>query len=246
MARLRVGTSGWNYRHWREIFYPRHLKQAQWLGHYATRFDTVEINSTFYRLPRPEYIERWYESVPEGFLFAVKGSRFLTHVKRLADSGESLDRFIDLIYGFGDKAGPLLWQLPPNMQRDEDRLAAFAGALPGGLRHAFEFRHQSWFTEKVMAILDNAGAALCLADHPERPQPLELTTDWTYIRFHYGAGADGSYSETQLGSWSERIKGYLESDMDVYAYFNNDWQGHAIDNATQLLAQSDSKSGAQS
>ncbi len=230
---VRVGTSGWNYGHWRELFYPRGLKQSEWLAFYAGSFDTVEINATFYRLPKPEYVDGWAASVPDGFRFAVKGSRYLTHIKRLGDSGEPLDRFFDLMDRLGDKAGPVLWQLPPQLKRDDDRLAAFAGALPGGWRHAFEFRHESWFDQGVYDILDRAGAALCIADHPDRPQDFVLTADWTYLRLHHGE-AEGSYSGRQLEGWARRIREFTSGGADVFAFFNNDWKGYALDNARAL------------
>ncbi len=233
MAAARIGTSGWNYRHWRELFYPRGLAQSRWLGYYSQHFDTVEINATFYRLPRPQYVDGWREAVPDDFLFAIKGSRYLTHVKRLGDSGEAVDRFIDLTARLEQKAGPLLWQLPPNFKRDDDRLASFAGALPGGWRHAFEFRHQSWFVPEVYAILERAGAALCIPDHPELPAEPVLTTGWTYVRFHMGAEG-GSYSGRQLEEWARRIGGFTAAGADVYAYFNNDWMGYAIKDAQRL------------
>jgi uncharacterized protein YecE (DUF72 family) len=231
----RIGTSGWNYSHWRETFYPKGLRQAGWLGFYAREFDTVEINATFYRLPRPEYVANWAASTPEGFVFSIKGSRYLTHVKRLGDHGESLDRFFDLAGGLGEKAGPVLWQLPPLFHRDDDRLAAFAGALPGGWRNVFEFRHESWFDPAVYGILERAGAALCIADHPDRPAVRELTADFTYIRFHHG-GNEGSYTSLELEEWAGAIAGFRKAGIDVYAYFNNDWKGYALDNARELRA----------
>ena len=230
---IRVGTSGWNYRHWREIFYPGALPQKKWLEFYSGAFDTVEVNSTFYRLPKPEYVDNWAASTPEGFLFSVKGSRYLTHVKRLGDTGEPLDRFFDLLGRLGEKAGPVLWQLPPQLGRDDDRLSAFVGALPGGWRHAFEFRHPDWLCPEVYEILERAGMALCYGDHPERPQDHVLTAGWTYMRFHYGAEG-GRYSQAQLEAWVGRIIGHLDAGADVYAYFNNDTNGYALENAEQL------------
>ena len=233
MAAVRIGTSGWNYRHWRERFYPKGLAQSGWLAFYGQSFDTVEINATFYRLPRPQYVDGWREAVPEGFMFALKGSRYLTHIKRLSLTGEAVDRFIDLAARLGDRAGPLLWQLPPNFHRDDDRLAAFASALPGDWRHAFEFRHPSWFAPEVYDILERAGAALCIPDHPELPADPVLTAGWTYIRFHMGAEG-GRYSDRQLEEWADRIGGFTAAGTDVYAYFNNDWMGYAIEDARRL------------
>lgn len=232
---VRIGTCGWNYSHWRHLFYPAGLRQQDWLGYYASRFDTVEINATFYRLPRPQYVDRWHEATPDGFLFAVKGSRFLTHIKRLGETGESLDRFFDLVSRLKEKAGPVLWQLPPRMGRDDDRLAAFAGALPGGWRHAFEFRNPDWYAPGVYEILERAGAALCIPDHPDYPCEVKLTADWTYIRLHYGA-AGGCYDGEELKEWAARIRGFVSGGADVYVYFNNDGNGYALKNALELRA----------
>lgn len=239
---VRIGTSGWNYGHWRRLFYPQGLKQADWLSFYSQRFDTVEINATFYRLPRAEHVDRWREATPEGFLFAVKGSRYLTHMKRLADTGEPLDRFFDLLLRLGDKAGPVLWQLPPGMGRDNDLLAAFAGALPGGWRHAFEFRNPEWYDSAVYNILERAGAALCIPDHPDYPQEIMLTADWTYIRLHHGS-LEGCYSSDELSSWAKRISSLTGQGVDAYIYFNNDWNGHALDNARELGGMLGGRSG---
>lgn len=228
-----VGTSGWNYGHWRHCFYPPEVKPAEMLSYYAGRLPTVEINATFYRLPRREYVERWRDSVPEGFTFAVKGSRYLTHSKRLGDFGEPLDRFMDMVALLGDRCGPVLWQLPPRMTRDDDRLAAFVSALPGDRRHAFEFRDQSWYCREVYEILDNGGAALCIPDHPERHKELVLTAPWTYIRLHH-SGKDGLYAAEEVSSWAAVINGFARDGIDVYAYFNNDQKGYGIRNAIEL------------
>lgn len=233
-----IGTSGWNYDHWRQVFYPRGLKQSRWLRYYSSRFRTVEVNATFYRLPRPEYVERWRDTVPPDFVFAVKGSRFITHIKRLSDCGEPLERFMDTISGLDAKLGPILWQLPPRMKRDDERLAAFAASLTGKGRHTFEFRHPSWFCEDVYRILEDAGAALCIPDHPGLPQALVLTAGWTYIRLHY-SGRYGLYSKPSIAKWARIISEFSESGCDVYLYFNNDMQGYAIRNAEQLQAQLD-------
>lgn len=234
MPEVRIGTSGWNYSHWRELFYPKGLKQAEWLKFYSGSFNTVEINATFYRLPRPEYVKRWAEQTPGGFLFSIKGSRYLTHIKRLGDTGESVDRFFDLAKLLAEKAGPVLWQLPPSMKRSDDRLAAFAGALPEGWRHTFEFRHESWFCQEVYDILDRAGAALCIPVHPELPREVVLTAGWTYFRFHFG-GDDGLFTAKELGKWAGVMHGFVDEGADIYAYFNNDWQGFALRNARELV-----------
>jgi uncharacterized protein YecE (DUF72 family) len=233
---VRVGCSGWNYPHWRERVYPKGLPPSQWLEHYATLFDTVEVNSTFYRLPLPSAVARWVEQTPPGFVFAVKASRYLTHVKRLTDLGPGLERFYERIEPLLDaaKLGPVLWQLPERFHRNDERLAAALEQLPAG-RHCFEFRHESWFVEEVYSLLRARGAALVIGDHPRRPfQAHELTSDWTLVRFHHGRrGRGGNYSEAELEGWAQRIEGWRRG-ADVYAYFNNDWEGYAVRNGLWL------------
>jgi uncharacterized protein YecE (DUF72 family) len=231
-----VGCSGWNYAHWREVVYPKRLPQSRWLEHYATLFDTVEVNSTFYRLPKRDSVAYWVERTPDDFVFTVKASRYLTHIRRLTDLADGVERFYESVEPLvrSPKMGPVLWQLPANFHRDDDRLRAALAALPDG-RHAFEFRHESWFVPEVYELLRAHGAALVIGDHPERPfQPHELTTDWTFIRFHHGyRGRNGNYSESELEDWAERIEAWRRS-AEVYAYFNNDWHGFAVRNALRL------------
>jgi uncharacterized protein YecE (DUF72 family) len=231
-----VGCSGWNYPHWREVVYPKGLPARRWLEHYATLFGTVEINTTFYRLPKPEAVARWVAETPPEFVFTAKASRYMTHMKRLTDLEPALRRYYDAIEPLASslKLGPVLWQFPANFHRDEDRLAAALAILPEG-RHAFEFRHPSWFTADVLELLRAYGAALAYGDHPERAwQPLELTADWTLIRFHHGhRGRRGNYSESELREWAATLS-ELRSQAEIYAYFNNDWEGFAVANALRL------------
>jgi uncharacterized protein YecE (DUF72 family) len=233
---VRVGCSGWNYAHWRELVYPKGLPARRWLAYYAELFDTVEVNNTFYRLPRRESVAAWVAETPPDFRFAVKASRYLTHMKRLTDLGRGVERFYERIEPLvqSPKMGPVLWQLPENFHRNEERLGSALAGLPPG-RHCFEFRHPSWFREEVYALLREHGAALAIGDHPERPfQTYELTADWTFIRFHYGSrGRGGNYSERELEEWAQRIEGWCES-ADVYAYFNNDWSAYAVKNGVWL------------
>jgi uncharacterized protein YecE (DUF72 family) len=233
---VRIGCSGWNYAHWRERIYPKGLPARSWLAHYATLFDTVEVNTTFYRLPRRESVAGWVAASPPAFLFAVKASRFLTHMKRLTDVGQGMRRFYERIEPLvaSPKMGPVLWQLPENFHRNDGRLASALERVPPG-RHCFEFRHASWFCDEVYELLRAHGAALVIGDHPERPfQAHELTADWTFVRFHYGSrGRGGNYSERELGDWADRIGTWRES-ADVYAYFNNDWMGYAVQNGLRL------------
>jgi uncharacterized protein YecE (DUF72 family) len=238
-GRVLIGCSGWNYDHWRNgVFYPPRLPAKEWLAYYAARFDTVEVNATFYRLPRRETVARWVAGTPEGFVFAIKTSRYLTHVKRLQETGMHLPRLLERIEPLleSPKAGPLLWQLPGSFHRDDDRLAAALTAFPRGLRHAIEFRHESWFAPPVLELLRAHDVALVLADGPKVRafQQLELTAGFTFIRFHAGRrGRNGNYAPTELDEWAERIARWREAG-DVYAYFNNDWEGFAPRNAERL------------
>jgi uncharacterized protein YecE (DUF72 family) len=233
-----IGCSGWNYPHWREVVYPKGLPARRWLAHYATLFDTVEVNTTFYRLAKPAAVARWVQETPPDFVFAAKASRYMTHMKRLTDLEPSLARYYEAIepLAASPKLGPVLWQFPASFHRDEDRLADALAVLPAG-RHAFEFRHRSWFTSDVFELLRAYGAALAYGDHPERPwQPLELTTDWAFVRFHYGhRGRRGNYSESELQEWADRLSG-VRREAEIYAYFNNDWEGFAVANASRLKA----------
>ena len=238
MTEIRIGCSGWNYDHWRNgVFYPPRLAARDWLRFYAERFDTVEVNATFYRLPREAMVERWVEAVPPTFTFAVKVSRYVTHVLRLRDAGEHLDLLLERLgpLARSPQLGPLLWQLPPTFARDDARLADALAALPRRLRHAIEFRHPSWFDDDVYALLREHGVALVVGDRAEtrRTHPVELTADFAYVRFHHGGAEDGNYSHRELATWARRLREWSEQ-VDVYAYFNNDWEGYAVENATAL------------
>jgi uncharacterized protein YecE (DUF72 family) len=211
---------------------------SSWLEFYAQRFDTVEVNSTFYRLPRRDAVAHWVEQSPDDFLFAVKASRYLTHVKRLRDLGPGLERFLERIEPLlgSPKLGPLLWQLPPTFRRDRDRLADALARLPRELRHCIEFRHPSWFVEDTYALLREHEVALAIGDRPQVNafQAHELTADWTYVRFHGGTrGRRGNYSESELREWAVRMRDWSRT-HEVYAYFNNDWEGFAPRNAMLL------------
>jgi uncharacterized protein YecE (DUF72 family) len=236
MASLNIGCSGWIYRSWAGTFYPDRCPQRLWLEQYAKTFDTVEVNSTFYRLPKQEAVQAWVKRTPPGFVFTVKASRYLTHVKRLRDMEQGVERFWERIEPLTrtDKMGPVLWQLPPNFRRDDDRLAAALHFLPPG-RHAFEFRDKSWFVPEVLDLLRRHGVALTIAHHPERPWQLhELTADFTLVRLHFGArGRRGNYSETELREWARRIDGW-RARADTFVYLNNDWEAFAPRNAQRL------------
>jgi uncharacterized protein YecE (DUF72 family) len=208
-----------------------------WLQHYAQHFDTVEVNNTFYRLPLKTSVARWVEQTPPSFVFAVKASRYLTHVKRLTDLGSGIERYYERLEPLArsPKLGPVLWQLPATFRRDDNRLAAALAALPPG-RHCFEFRHASWFVEPVYDLLRERGAALVIGDRPEVKefQAHELTTDWTYVRFHYGSrGRRGNYSESELEEWAQLFEEWRR-EVEIFAYFNNDWEAFAVRNALWL------------
>jgi uncharacterized protein YecE (DUF72 family) len=233
-----IGCSGWNYRDWRETVYPKGLPAKRWLEHYAEIFRTVEINNTFYRLPNLSAVEGWAEQTPDDFVFTVKASRYLTHIKRLTDMKVGVERFYERIHPLisAGKLGPVLWQLPGNFRRDDERLVSAIEQLPAG-KHCFEFRHPSWFTGEIYDLLRANGIALVIGDHPERPfQTHEITADWTFIRFHYGhRGRNGNYSESELRDWRRRIDSWSAS-TEVFAYFNNDWNAYAVKNAQFLQA----------
>ena len=228
----RVGCSGWNYDHWRDgVFYPARCPASRWLSYYAERFDTVEVNSTFYRLPRRDAVARWAEQTPDGFVFAVKVSRYLTHVKRLRDVAVHLPLLLERIAPLADarKLGPLLWQLPPTFARDDARLSAELAAFPRDLRHAVELRHDSWFVPATFEVLAEHRVALVVAGRPVEP-----TADFTYVRFHGGVrGRRGNYSDAELVEWADTLR-RPAARGDVYAYFNNDWEGFAPRNASRL------------
>jgi uncharacterized protein YecE (DUF72 family) len=235
-AAVHLGTSGWNYADWRGRLYPHGLPPRRWLEHYARSFDTVEVNATFYRLASREAVAGWVAQTPPHFVFAVKASRFLTHMKRLTDMERGVERFYERIEPLVDsgKLGPVLWQLPERFHRDDDRLDGALERLPPG-RHCFEFRHPSWFTPEVFELLRARGVALVIQHHPARPfQPVEFTADWTFVRFHHGArGRRGNYSDTELDEWATRIDAWRR-EVEVFAYFNNGWEGFAVANAHAL------------
>jgi uncharacterized protein YecE (DUF72 family) len=237
MKPVRIGCSGWMYDDWRGRLYPDKLPKRRWLEEYARHFDTVEVNSTFYRLARRDAVAGWVSQTSPGFEFAVKASRYLTHIRRLVAIGDGINRFYQPLQPMieAGRLGPVLWQLPENFHRDDGRLAGWLEVLPPG-RHTIEFRHESWFVPEVLSMLRAHGVALTIGDHPSRPfQSHEATADWRFVRFHYGArGHAGNYSASEIETWARRIAQWRRHDA-VYAYFNNDWRGFAPANAKLLL-----------
>ena len=227
---MHVGTSGWQYRDWRGVLYPRGLPVRQWLEHYAREFATVESNSAFYRLPSRENFAAWRERTPAGFVMAVKASRYLTHIKRLRDPAEPVRRLLDRTEGLGERLGPILLQLPPTLRADPDLLDNCLRCFPDSVRVAVEPRHESWWTDETRTVLQSRGAALTWADRDSRPiTPLWRTTDWAYLRLH--ATPLPSYGKQALSGWAHRLLDTWSPDADSYVYFNNDHGGAAVRDA---------------
>jgi uncharacterized protein YecE (DUF72 family) len=236
IGQVRIGTSGWNYRHWRRRFYPPDLAVRDWFSFYSRSFDTVEINNTFYRLPGAEIFASWRQQAPSGFVYAVKASRFLTHLKKLKDPVEPLQRILGRARILGGHLGPVLYQLPPNWRCDLDRIRRFIAELPRDLQHVLEFRDPSWHIEEVQSLLRESGIAFCIHDLRGCASPCWITAQHVYLRFHGPARAayGGRYDHTHLATWAEKIVQLQASGRDVYAYFNNDENAYAVANACEL------------
>jgi len=234
-SKFHIGTSGFSYKHWQGRFYPEDLPQRKWLEYYAEHFDTVEINSSFYHLPRSPTCENWNKRVPEDFVYAMKASRFITHLKKLEDVEQALENFFEVIQPLGSKLGPVLFQLPPSLKKDLSLLRNFLAILPGGYRFVFEFRNSDWYDDDLFSLLDDTGTAFCIHDLPGKASPVETTGSFAYVRFHGAQQVYTSlYSDQELETWAGRLKNYAEKGLDVYAYFNNDIGGHAVENAESL------------
>jgi len=240
-GKVLIGTSGWNYKHWSNgVFYPEGLRPAKWLHHYCQYFSTVELNYSFYRLPKRETFEKWYGATPSGFVLAVKANRFITHVKRLKDVEQTVPNFLANASALKEKLGPVLFQFPASFHADEDRLKRLlrywsSQDIVPGARAAFEFRHESWFTDDVLRLLTDANAAVCLADWPELDREPETTADFVYVRRHGSQRPyTGSYSRNELEKDAGPIRRWSAKGKDVYAYFNNDAFGWALENARTL------------
>ena len=235
MAQQRVGTSGWSYQHWRGVFYPQDLRRGQELEHYTTVFDTVELNSSFYHIPQPQTAAGWYERTPQDFLFAVKGSRFISHRRKLADCQEPLQRLMEALQPMQEKVGLILWQLPPGLHCDVSRLDDFLQLRPAEQRWTWEFRHESWFCDEVYALLQEHNCALVWADTPKYPLETVVTTDFLYARLHGHEQLYASnYSDEQLRWWANQLMEAAGEDRDIFVYFDNDAEGYAPHNALAL------------
>ncbi len=233
--KLFIGTSGWHYYHWRGNFYPQKLTTKDWLSFYSERFNTVEINASFYRLPQESTFATWHQTVPSEFCFAVKVSRFITHIKRLKDSQEPLYTFTSRAKCLDNNLGPLLYQLPPGLHRDDSRLEAFLELLDKKQRHVFEFRHQSWMEKTIYDLLHRYDIGFCIYDMPGFTSPFISTADFAYIRFH---GHDDLYSsrypDAKLADWAKKLQKISSNLKTLYVYFNNDASGFAVENAITL------------
>lgn len=216
------------------------------LAFYAGQFDTVEVNATFYHLPSKNTIQNWIDTIPDHFLFSVKASRYITHFKKLKDPEDSLEKFMERIAVFGKKLGPILFQLPPNWHRDCNRLSAFIDVLPQTNRYVFEFRDDTWFREDVIRLLEQAGIACCLYDLEGKESPVYLTAEFAYLRLHGPAARyKGSYSKNLLKPWKKRIEEWISGGLSVFVYFNNDFGGHAPENAHSLIGMLESAAESQ-
>lgn len=233
---LRIGTSGWHYADWWGPFYPKSVKKKEALDHYVTRFAAAELNAPFYRTPTEKAVETWRQSVPDDFRFAWKASKFITHWRRLIVNENSMNLLDDRVSRLGEKLGPILFQLPPQMAADRDRLATFLDALPAHRSYSFEFRHKSWYADAIFDVLSRHDASLCLSDHADAPAPREVTAQWVYVRLH---GADGryhgNYSPQALGRWASSIRGWHEEGRDVWCFFDNDVGAAAPVDAARLV-----------
>ena len=236
MADIRIGTSGYHYKHWFGRYYPAGMKPTEMLAHYARDFDTVELNNTFYQLPAEKNFDAWRENSPPDFLYSVKGSRFITHMIKLKDAQRGLTNFVPRAERLRGKLGPILWQLPPGWKINVERLEEFLSLLPKGHRYTFELRNVTWMTDAVFEVLTKYNAAFCIYELAGYMSPLEITTDWTYIRLHGPTHFkyQGSYSDEQLAEWAGRIKRWSRKLKAIYVYFDNDDSANAVQNALTL------------
>jgi uncharacterized protein YecE (DUF72 family) len=233
---IHIGTSGWHYKHWKGIFYPPGIKEAEQFKYYSGHFSTVEINNSFYKLPAPETFVEWKKAAPAGFVFAVKASRFITHMKKLNLDATGVHKFFSHAENLRKKLGPILFQLPPRWNLNAERLNTFISILPRGHRYAFEFRNQSWYCGEVYAILEKYNCAFCIYQLEHHLSPLQVTADFVYIRLHGpGNKYQGSYSASMLKKWADRFNRWRDEKKEVFVYFDNDQAAYAAKNAATLI-----------
>lgn len=236
MSSLRIGASGWAYKDWNGPFYPPEVKAKDRLGWISRRFPTLEINASFYRMPSDAAVAAWRAQTPADFVFAWKASRFITHNKKLKDPDEPLAYMFGRARGLGDKLGPVLFQLPPNLHANRERLAGFLKALPKRTRAAIEFRHPSWYAPEILDLLRDEHAALCISDHHQAPAPFEVTAGFVYLRGHGPTGRyHGRYPEARLKDWAQHIRDWRKAGKDVFVYFDNDIKSAAPKDAEALI-----------
>lgn len=234
-GRIHVGTSGWHYKHWIGTFYPEGTKNNQQLAYYLKHFGTVELNNPFYRLPSPETFKNWGKSVPAGFIFSIKGNRYVTHMKKLKVTENDLDYFFQGVDQLGKKAGPILFQLPPGWKVNTERLKDFLALLPEGYRYTFEFRNHTWYTDEVYTLLERRNCAFCIYELAGHQSPEKVTADFVYVRLHGpGDKYQGKYTTASMKKWARRCQEWQQSGKDVFVYFDNDQAGYAPANAQQL------------
>jgi uncharacterized protein YecE (DUF72 family) len=232
---VHIGTSGWHYDHWSGPFYPKDLSKEGFLPYYAERFHTVEINNSFYQLPQKATFHLWRNTTQRGFIFSVKASRYMTHMKKLKDPERPLSAFLDRVDVMKDRLGPILFQLPPRWRINTERLKGFLEALPTDHRYAFEFRDPSWFHRDTLQALEGHGAAFCIYELAGRRSPKEITSDFVYIRLHGPEGPyEGKYTKQDLSGWAGAISSWVTQGKEVYCYFDNDQAGYAVQNALEL------------
>ena len=232
---IHIGTSGWHYDHWKGPFYPQELSKGRFLDYYADMFDTAEINNSFYQVPRKQTLINWRDAVPEGFVFSVKASRYITHMKKLKDPEKPLSTFLKTVAVLGEKLGPILFQLPPRWRFNPERLEHFLGSLPPDYRYAFEFRDTSWFNHETTSLLVENGAAFCIYELAGKQSPKEVTADFVYVRLHGPNGAyKGRYGKGVLSGWAGAFSAWTDQGKEIYCYFDNDEAGYAAENASQL------------
>jgi uncharacterized protein YecE (DUF72 family) len=236
ITELRIGTSGWHYAGWWGPFYPEDVRKKDALSYYASRFGATELNAPFYRMPTEKAVRNWFETTPDDFRFTWKGSRYITHFKLLLVDEQSLDLLERRVGGLEHKAGPVLFQLPPRMAADRERLASFLKRLNPSRRYSFEFRHESWYEAPIFELLREHDISLCLSDHAAAPAPTEVTAEWVYIRNHGPSGRyHGSYTDTQLKEWARHIRKWRKERRDIWCFFDNDVKSAAPADAERLL-----------